>query len=149
MQLEKNICLKFPVVLREKLLNHEIEFPECTQFSYEKLYVYRAVKREEDDFHDITLEDFYSYAQLGQTPKKKPRGSCEDLKKDPHYYGTSSFLDRKMVEQIMHFPNPHKKMAEGYVYQEGGPQHTELNKGHVCWWLYENADISNFKIKKG
>lgn len=25
----------------------------------------------------------------------------------------------------MKFPNPHKKMAEGFIHQEGGPQHTE------------------------
>ena len=147
MQPEENICLKFPSVLREKLLNHEIEFPEDTQFAYEKLYVYRAVEREEDDFRDITLEDFRSYAQLGKKPKR-PRGASSDLETDPHYYGVSSFFDRKIVEQLMRFPNPHKKMAEGYVYQEGGPQHTELRRGHVCWWLYENTDVSGFTIKK-
>ena len=45
----------------------------------------------------------------------------------------------------MKFPNPKKKMAAGYVYSEGGPQHTVDQ--HVCWWLYEGADVSGFKLK--
>ena len=57
-------------------------------------------------------------------------------------------MDRAIVEQLMKLPNPHKKMAEGFIHQEGGPQHTEPKRGHVCWWLYENADTSSFKIKK-
>lgn len=44
----------------------------------------------------------------------------------------------------MKFPNPHKKMAGGYVYSEGGPQETKDD--HVCWWLYEAADVSGFKL---
>lgn len=48
----------------------------------------------------------------------------------------------------MKFPNPHKKMAVGYVYKEGGPQETNHKAQHVCWWLFENADISNFKIEE-
>lgn len=45
----------------------------------------------------------------------------------------------------MKFPNPNKKMAEGYVYKEGGPQETKGQ--HVCWWLYKDADVSGFKLK--
>jgi hypothetical protein len=45
----------------------------------------------------------------------------------------------------MKFPNPNKKMAIGYVYKEGGPQDTKDQ--HVCWWLYEGADVSGFKIE--
>lgn len=44
----------------------------------------------------------------------------------------------------MKFPNPRKKMATGYVYQEGGPQHTKDQ--HVCWWLYEAADVGKFQL---
>ena len=47
----------------------------------------------------------------------------------------------------MKFPNPKKKMAAGYVYSEGGPQHTVDQ--HVCWWLYEGADVSGFKLMEG
>ncbi len=32
MQVDKALCLKFPAVLRDKLLNNEIELPETTQF---------------------------------------------------------------------------------------------------------------------
>ena len=38
-------------------------------------------------------------------------------------------------------------MAEGYVYMEGGSQQTNIRSQHVCWWLYEDADVSGFKLK--
>ena len=60
MQVDKELCLKFPVVLRNKLLNKEIELPDTTQFKYEKLFTYRAVERNEDDYREVTLEDFKS-----------------------------------------------------------------------------------------
>lgn len=47
----------------------------------------------------------------------------------------------------MKFPNPHKKIAKGYVYCEGGPQETKDQ--HVCWWLYENVDLSGFELIEG
>lgn len=143
MQVDKELCMKFPVVLRNKLLNKEIELPDTTQFEYEKLFTYRALERSEDDYREVTLEDFKSYFELRKFPKV-PRGVIGDITKDPHYYGASSFLKREIVEQKMKFPNPKKKLAAGYVYSEGGPQNTKDQ--HVCWWLYERADVSGFKI---
>lgn len=145
MQLDKELCFRFPAVLRDKLLNKEIELPNATQFEYNDLYTYRAVNRTADDHRGVTLDDFRSYFELGRYPKKVPRGiSKEDVEKDPHYYGVSSSLNREIVEQKMKFPNPKKKMAAGYVYSAGGPQ--ETNDQHVCWWLYEGADVSGFKL---
>ena len=146
MQVDKALCLKFPAVLRDKLLNNEIELPETTQFEYNNLFTYRAVERKVDDYREITLEDFKSYFELHKTPKtpKTPRGVSINYTKDPHYYGVSSFLKREIVEQKMKFPNPKKKMAAGYVYSEGGPQNT--NDQHVCWWLYDGVDVSGFKL---
>lgn len=143
MQVAKELCAKFPVVLRDKLLNNEIELPDTTLFEYEDLLTYRAVERNVDDNREVTLDDFRSYFELRKMPKK-PRGMIEDITKDPHYYGVSSFLKREIVEQKMKFPNPKKKMVSGYVHSAGGPQHT--NDQHVCWWLYEGADISGFKL---
>lgn len=143
MQVDKALCLKFPAVLRDKLLNNEIELPETTQFEYDDLFTYRAVERKVDDYREVTLEDFRSYFELRKTPKT-PRGMSGDFTKDPHYYGVSSFLKREIVEQKMKFPNPKKKMAAGYVYSGGGPQNT--NDQHVCWWLYDGADVSGFKL---
>lgn len=134
--------MRFPCILREKLLNNEIHFPKSTRFSYEKIYTYRAVERKEDDFSPITREDFRSYFELGKKPK--PRGVEKDITKDPTYYGVSSFLNRKHVEQLMKFPNPNKKMAAGYVHDKAGPEYT--NSDHVCWWLFEDADVSNFQL---
>lgn len=143
MQVTKEQCLKFPVILREKLLQNEIELPDTTQFKYDSLYTYRAVARNIEDNREVTIEDFKSYFELGKKPKK-PRGIIGDVTEDPHYYGVSSFLKREIVEQIMKFPNPKKKLAAGYVYCAGGPQDTADQ--HVCWWLYEGVDVSGFKL---
>ena len=140
MQVNNELCIKFPAVLRDKLLSNEIEFPDTTKFEYDKLFTYRAVERTPDDYREISLDDFKSYYQL----KKKVRGVKRDISTDPHYYGVSSFLKKEIVEQLMKFPNPRKKMASGYVYSEGGPQDTKDE--HVCWWLYEDADVSGFKL---
>lgn len=109
MRLNEELCMKFPAVLREKLLKGEIELPDTTEFDYKKLLTYRAVARKADDNREITLEDFKSYFELKKTPKS-PRGMLKvDLSKDPHYYGVSSFLKKEIVEQKMKFPNPNKK----------------------------------------
>lgn len=148
MQVPKNLCLKFPTILRDKLLQNEIEFPDTTQFEYEDLLTYRAVSRDIDDNSEVTLDDFKSYFELGKTPKRtkrtKVRGISKDFAKNPHIYGVSSFLRKEIVEQIMKFPNPKKKMASGYVHCAGGPQDTVDE--HVCWWLYDGADVSGFKL---
>lgn len=144
-----NICKKFPLALKEKLLNKEIELPDGTQIKYDKILVYRAVARSADDNHEVTLDDFKSYFELGKvpvTPKKKPRGVPKDYMHDPKYYGVSSFTNREIVEQKMKMPNPHKKMICGYVHQDGGPQKTD--EEHICWWLFQSADVSGFKLIK-
>ena len=142
---ETALYMKFPCVLRDKLLNGELHFPPNTRFAYEKIFTYRAVERKKEDFSPITREDFRSYFELNKLPKS-PRGMKKDILKDPHYYGVSSFLDKKIVEQIMKFPNPNKKLAKGYVYMEGGTQDT--TDQHVCWWLYEDTDVSGFKLEE-
>lgn len=147
MKVEDEMCMKFPAVLRNKLLKKEIELPDNVLFDYEPILVYRAVERKKDDNRTVGLEDFKSYFELGKKPKNA-RGIKKDWSKDPNYYGASSFLDRKMVEQLMHFPNPNKKMAVGNVYKEGGPQETNQQTKHVCWWLFEGVDVSGFKIEE-
>ena len=97
------------------------------------------VTKKNQDFTD----NYRSYFELKKTPKT-PRGMGRNIENDPHYYGVSSFLKKEIVEQIMKFPNPKKKMAVGYVYCEGGPQDT--NDQHVCWWLYDGADVSGFEL---
>ena len=101
------------------------------------------VTKKNQDFTDNYLDNYRSYFELKKTPKT-PRGMGRNIENDPHYYGVSSFLKKEIVEQIMKFPNPKKKMAVGYVYCEGGPQDT--NDQHVCWWLYEGADVSGFEL---
>lgn len=138
------IFLRFPAVLRHKLLNGELELPVNTKFTYSPIYAYRAVEREASDIHEVSINDFRSYFELNKKPKM-PRGlSLQDIEKDAHFYGVSCFTERKIVEQKMRFPNPHKKLAAGYVIQECGPEETK--DFHVCWWLYENVEINSFNL---
>ncbi len=139
-----DIYSKFPAIFRDKLLSGEIQFPEDTMFEYKPVLVYRAVERTADDNTPVSRKDFMSYAELN---KKPPRGKSYDTS-SPNYYGVSSFLRKEIVEQNMHFPNPNKKMAIGYIYQEGGPQQTKLEKQHVCWWLYDDVDLSGFELSE-
>lgn len=143
MQIDRELYFKFPAVLRNKFLNNEIKFPDDTQFEYNDLYTYRAVERTADNHTEVSLNDFQSYFQLNKRPKT-PRGIEQDYTTDPHYYGVSTSLSREIVEQKMKFPNPKKKLAAGYVYSSGGPQHTKDK--HVCWWLYKDVDLSGFKL---
>ncbi|MDD6965959.1 MAG: hypothetical protein PUK18_00410 [Firmicutes bacterium] len=143
----KEFYKRFPVILRDKLINGEVLLPDDTQFLYEPIKTYRAVEREKEDFREVTIDDFRSYFELNKTPKRLPRG-VSDITKYPLYYGASSYLSEEKVRQQMHFPNPKKKLAEGYVFQEGGPQQTRISDGHVCWWLYEGTDVSGFQIRE-
>lgn len=97
------------------------------------------------DFFEIALidkNDFRSYFELGKKPKKLVKG--RSLKNDAHWYGVSTFTNKEIIEFNMKFPNPHKKMAAGYVHCEGGPQETKDE--HVCWWLYKDVNLSSFRI---
>lgn len=40
MKVKEEICLKFPAVLRDKLVQNEIEFPDTTEFEYDKIYIW-------------------------------------------------------------------------------------------------------------
>ena len=68
--IDEELYLKFPKVLRTKLLSEEIKLPDSTQFEYTKIYTYRAVERKDDDNREVTMEDFKSYFELGKTPKR-------------------------------------------------------------------------------
>ncbi len=137
------IYLKFPAILREKLKNGEIAFPPETKYCFSPERAFRCIEREPEDCREVDRRDFRSYAEQG---KKKTRGQRIDTT-DPAYYGVSLFRRREIVENKMRFPNPHKKMAEGFVVQEGGPQNTNEKTEHICWWLYSDADLSGFHVQ--
>ena len=52
--------MKFPVVLRDKLLNGEIELPDSALIEYESVLTYRAVERKAEDHREITRTYFLS-----------------------------------------------------------------------------------------
>ena len=37
MQIDENLCMKFPEVLKQKLLKREIELPDLVQIEYEPI----------------------------------------------------------------------------------------------------------------
>lgn len=143
--IQNELYMKLPCVFRKKLMQGELTFPEETKFKYENILAYRLIIRDKDDTSPVTRKDFCSYFELGKVPKKfGMRASSYDPKNDPQFYGVSLFLEKKILEQIMRLPKPRKKLALGFVHAEGGPEFTKDK--HVCWWLFEDADVSGFKI---
>lgn len=134
---------KFPVLLRSRLMAKEIELPEGTQFEYEKFMAFRGILREPDDNTPLNIEDMRSYYELG----KKPRGMWINAN-DPCLHSVSLFRSLEDVAAAFHFPKPGKKLAQGNVFAEGGPQYSSTVSSHVDWWLYENVDFSDFEIRE-
>ena len=134
----EEFILNFPAVLQSKIRAGEFSFPENTKFTYETISAYRCIFSQEEQ-RQITREDFRSYAELGKKPK---RGQVFDVNK-PDYYGVSLFTSKEELYVKMNLPRKGVLIALGNIYQEGGPQWT--NGGHICWWLYENADVSSFQ----
>lgn len=74
---------------------------------------------------------------------KRPRGFRWD-EANPFLYGVSLFEDKNALKNAMTM-RPENKVAVGMITQNGGPcERGELT--HVCWWLYEDVDLSSFKI---
>lgn len=145
MEQEKLIELynKFPVILKEKLCNGEVKLPANTLFFYEKFLAYRGIARDKDDHTPVNANDMKSYFEQG----KKPRGRrCDET--DPGLYSVSLFVQLDEFKNTFKFPRPGKKVAQGYISQEGGPQCTSEESSHVHWWLYENVDFGEFEIKE-
>ena len=132
---------KFPPVLKTKLVNKEISLPDGTQFEYEPILAYRGLTRNTNDNTPVNINDMISRYDM----KKKPRGMVVD-EKDPRSYAISLFKTIDMLKLCWNFPRPNKKVAQGYVYMNGGPQYTD-DREHVSWWLYENIDFNGFVIK--
>lgn len=141
-----DLCMKFPAVLRKKLLEEELSFPDNIKFDYEPILAYRAVRREEGEDREVTREDFASYYELYKDSFKKPRALPEDWECKIEFYAASLFKEKNALEMAMYLPKPKKRIIEGCVNKEGGPQETDSSK-HINWWLYEDADLSNFSIK--
>ena len=137
------IFSKFPVAFRNKLISHEISLPEKTQFNYSKFLAFRGISREKDDMTPVNREDMRSYYEEGRTP----RGIKCDASM-PCWYSVSLFRDYNELKNAMKFPRPRKKVAQGYVYCEGGPQFSSDTSSHVDWWLYEDAVFSDFIIRE-
>ena len=137
---------KFPITLREKIKNDGFAFPEQTELEYEPILAYRGITRKEGDLSGVTRRDFRSKAEKKE---KKIRGQVID-QTNPTYYGVSLFKDKDILKSkfvnAFKFPNPRKKIAVGYIKQESGPQLTNEETTHVCWWLFEDADLSTFRF---
>lgn len=140
--MEDENYLKFPSVLREKLRNGEISFSRNTRFSYQPMQAYRGIQRSKNNYEPVSKKDFLSYAE-----KNVCRRGIN--KNDAHYYGVSLFVNKESVENALNFPRKDKKIAVGKVYEKAGPSELNQETGHICWWLYEDAEIEGFSIIRG
>lgn len=139
----------FPAVLKNKLLNNELSFPNHTEYKYNKIWAYRCIERKKEDDTPINRTDFYSNIEEFKIKGKKinkKRG--QQLPEDDiRCYATSLYTNRDTIEIMMYLPRPSKKICSGYVFMEGGPQATDDE--HINWWIYEEIDLSQFSIEKG
>lgn len=135
----------FPAILKKRLINEELKFPEHTKYNYDKIKAYRCVRREITDNTPIGRDDFRSNIEELEKGIIKKRGQRIN-KDDICCYGTSLFQDRRILANKMYLPRPNKKICEGYVYKEGGPQLTDEDDSHINWWIYENADLTGFNF---
>ena len=143
-QKEVELYKKFPMILQKKLIDGDVKFPDDINFDYEKFLAYRMVARTDNDFSDITREDMKSYAELGKKPKRV-QGFDES---DPDYYSASFYTNVEKLKNSLKFPRKNKKIIQGYIYQEGGPQKTVVKTTHVSWWLFSDVTVDNFTYYK-
>ena len=50
---------------------------------------------------------------------------------------------------IQSLNKPERKIARGTVHSDGGPICRREKDSHVCWWLFEDADVSSFHMVEG
>lgn len=132
---------KFSSVLRAKITNNQISFPDGTQFEFEPILAYRGILRNKNDNTPVNSNDMLSHYERKLVPRGIP-----NYENDAKYYAVSLFETIDMLKECWKFPRPNTKIAQGYIYKEGGPQYTDLKK-HISWWLYENIDFNGFIIR--
>lgn len=143
MKVSEELLVKFPVIFRDKLRTGEIVLQDEVKFEYKPILAYRCINRKATDATAVSRSDFKSNAELGRTNFK---GEIEHPEQLPEYYGVSLYQKREELDVRLSLPRKNRKVVKGYVQQEGGPQLQSSRSSHVCWWLYENADVSSFCI---
>ncbi len=134
---------KFPAFIKKALSDGMFNIPDEALFEYVAFEAYRCISRDNEDNTPLNMDDMKSYAEMG----KKYRAAANPLNK-AKFYGISLYENKQDLDNTLSLPKPGKKIAKGLIYQEGGPHlPKDPNKdSHVTWWLYENADLSSFKI---
>ena len=145
MNVPEELLMKFPVIFRDKLSSGEIVFQENVKFEYEPIQAFRCIKRKATDTTAVSRDDFKSNAELGRTNFK---GKIENPEQLPEYYGVSFYQKKEELDVRLRLPKKNRKVVKGYIQQEGGPQLQSRESSHVCWWLYENADVSSFSLEE-
>lgn len=143
MKVSEELLMKFPVIFRNKLKSGEIELQDEVKFEYEPILAFRCINRKAADTTAVSRNDFKSNAELGRTNFKD---KTEHPELSTEYYGVSFFQKREELDMRLSLPKKNRKVVKGYIQQEGGPQLRSSKSSHVCWWLYENADVSGFRI---
>lgn len=135
--MNEEMILLFPAVLKEKIRTGEFVFPNETEYKFDLIEAYRCYFRNNDN-RTIDREDFRSHAEKGI----RLRGTGN---RKPEYYGTSLFVSLDELENIESLNKPGKCIAKGLIYDKGGPICKSQKNTHICWWMYEKADVSSFK----
>lgn len=142
----QTLFLKFPTLLRDKLIKAELEFPSNMKEHYDQIKAYRCILRTKGVNQPVNRDDFRSNVEEYNITGKKKRSWSENFENDINYYGVSLFTDKNVLNNIMKLPRPNAKICVGYVQDKSGVQATD--KSHINWWLYDNADIGHFEIEK-
>ena len=112
-----NNLMKFPSVLQSKIDKGDFLFPHNTVYVFDNIRAKRVIflKDAFDKNRPISREAFRSYAEMKKNPA---RGYRDD---DPKLFGTSLITDKQDIVNLFKLPKPNKAVAEGDIYQEGGP----------------------------
>ena len=142
---EEELLSKFPAYIKSRIKQNIFSFPSDIQWVYTPIKAYRSVVRKSNDSHPICKSDMLSKFEMYGNSPKRARGFRWD-ESNPLLYGVSLFEDKNALKNVRNMQPPNT-IAVGMITQNGGPCERGEST-HVCWWLYEDVDLSCFKIDK-
>ncbi len=134
---EKEYFSKFPMILRDALLNGKVKFPNELKKEYCDIKSYRIVTLK-DDKGEINKSDFLSHMERKM---KEPYIPLRIDDNNIEYYACSFFKTIDALKDRFKYPRKNKAIAKGTLKQEFGPI-WENNEEHINLFLFEGCDPS-------
>lgn len=131
--MDEKYYLKFPSLLKEAIIQYNIEFPKETQTIYQRKEAFRGIVRKEGEVATPNNDDFLSYAELGKIPRGR---SIKDIE----IYSCSCYKTQKELEVGFKLPRPNRRIIKGLICDNKGCICVSKESGHIHWWIYENAN---------